>query len=91
MSNTVIPAEVRLAAKRGFVRTTFQAYAATLTAGGISAATILAVVQDPSAWLLAGINLGLALVAPPVAGLASYLNIVANGVPREYTEAAEIQ
>lgn len=90
MSERIIPEAVKIAAKRGFVRTTFQSYAATLTAGVPSAAAIVALIQDPTGWLLAGITVGLAVVAPPAAGLASYLQITAKGLPEEYVAAAAV-
>lgn len=83
----IIPAAVKLAAKRGFIRTTFQAYAATLSTGVPSAAVIVAVIQDPTGWLLAGITVALAVVTPPLAGVASYMSITAKGLPGEYSDA----
>ena len=87
MSNTVIPPAVKIAAKRGFIRTTYQAYAATIPAGGVSAAALIAFAQEPN-WIVAGITVGAALLSPPLAGLASYLNITAKGIPEDYVEAA---
>ncbi|CAN7244173.1 hypothetical protein LJR045_000998 [Microbacterium sp. LjRoot45] len=87
MSDAVIPPGVKLAAKRGFVRTTAQAYAATIPTGGISAAAIIAFAAEPN-WLVAGITVGVALASPPLAGLASYLSIISKGVPAEYQEAS---
>lgn len=88
MTDPVVPPSVRLAAKRGFIRTTYQAYAATLGTGLPSAATILALIQDPTGWLLAGITVGLAVVTPPLAGLASFLSITAKGLPDDYVPQA---
>ena len=82
-----IPAAVRLAAKRGFIRTTAQAYAATLTTGLPSATLIVSLIQDPTGWLLAGITVALALIAPLAAGVASYLSILSNGIPQDYATA----
>ena len=84
----IIPPAVELAAKRGFLRTTAQAYAATLTTALPSATVIVATLQDPTAWLLAGITVGLALVSPIAAGAASYLSITAKGLPDDYLPAA---
>ena len=83
---TVIPANVALAAKRGFVRTTSQAYATSLSAGLPGAAAIISFVQDtsPGKWLAVWITLGLALVSPLAAGLASYLSITSKGIPEAY-------
>ena len=85
-----IPATVVKAAKRGFIRTTAQAYAATLS-GGISTTAILAVITGEINLLTAGVTLGVALVTPPIAGLASYLSIIGSGVPGDYTAAAADQ
>lgn len=84
MTEKLIPADVMLAAKRAFVRTTAQAYAATLATGIPSAAAIVQLVQDPTGWLLAGVTLGLAVVTPPLAGLASYLTMLSKGIPDDY-------
>lgn len=88
MSEKLIPDATKLAAKRGFVRTTFQAYAATLGTGVPSAVAIVALIQDPTGWLLAGVTVVLAVVSPPLAGLASYFTIASTGIPVEYVEAA---
>lgn len=86
MPNTVIPADTKLAAKRGFVRTTAQGYAATLS-GGIATSAVLSIVQGEIDLLTVGVTLGVALVSPLLAGLASYLSITSKGVPEEYQEA----
>lgn len=91
LEEPVIDKTTRLAARRGFIRTTAQAYAATLTTGIPSATAILALVQDQTGWLLAGITVGLAIVSPPAAGLASYLSIISNGLPAAYTASALAQ
>ena len=79
----VIPEHVRLAARRGFIRTTAQGYAATLT-GGIAASGILAVVNGEVDYVTVGVTIGVALVSPLAAGLASYLSIISKGIPDEY-------
>lgn len=83
MPNTVVPADTKLAAKRGFVRTTAQGYAATLS-GGIATSAVLSIVQGEIDLLTVGVTLGVALVSPLLAGLASYLTITSKGVPGEY-------
>lgn len=83
MSDTLIPRDAQLAAKRGFVRTTYQAYAALLTTG-VSATTVLAIVTgelDPTTTIVTGV---VALVSPPIAGLVSYLQISSAGIPEDY-------
>lgn len=85
MSHTdpTIPLTVIKAAKRGFIRTTAQAYAATLS-GGIATTGVLALVTGEVDLLTAGVTLGVAVVSPLFAGAASYLSIVAKGVPADY-------
>jgi hypothetical protein len=87
MSDPTIPAAVQTAAKRGFIRTTSQAYAATLTTG-ISATVVVGLVTGAVEPLVTGITLGVALVSPLLAGAASYLSIISRGVPEDYTDAA---
>lgn len=79
----VVPEATVLAAKRGFIRTTAQAYAATIPAGGVSAATIASVIENPNPVLIAATVIA-ALVSPLLAGLASYLDITARGIPADY-------
>lgn len=83
---TIPPAVVK-AAKRGFIRTTAQAYAATLTTG-VSASVVLGVVTGDVDLVATGITLGVALVSPVLAGAASYLSILAKGVPEDYLGAS---
>ncbi len=86
MSTTtaVVPASVQLAAKRGFVRTTAQAYASTIPAGGVSAAALIAFVRNPDPVVLACTAIA-AVVSPPLAGFASWLSILSKGLPADYT------
>lgn len=84
---TIIPPSVRLAAKRAFIRTTYQAYAATIPAGGISVAAILSFANNPDL-LVAGITVGAAVLSPPLAGLAAYFAWTAKGIPEDYEDAA---
>lgn len=86
MPDKIIPVTLKLAAKRGFVRTTAQAYAATLTTG-ISASVVLGVVTGEVQLVPILITVGVALASPPLAGLASALSIVSSGIPQEYTDA----
>jgi len=85
MSN-IVPAATKVAAKRGFIRTTAQAYAATIPAGGVSAAVLASVATNPDPVAIVTTVVA-ALVSPPLAGLASYLSILSAGIPEEYTEA----
>lgn len=90
MSDPTVPASVVKAAKRGFIRTTAQAYAATLS-GGITVTAVLAIVTGEIDLLTAGVTGAVALVSPLIAGAASYLSIIGQGVPADYTAAAADQ
>lgn len=87
MPEPTIPPATVLAARRAFLRTTAQAYAATIPAGGISAAAILATIQNPDPVAL-GVTIAAAILSPPLAGLASALQWVAKGIPEDYAPAA---
>lgn len=87
MSDSVIPAEVKLAAKRGFVRTTAQA-TSTALATGISATTILAIVAGEQALVPVIITFAVTAASPFLAGAASYFSIISKGMPAEYVDAA---
>lgn len=84
MSEETIPANVKIAAKRGFIRTTAQAYAATLTTG-ISASVVLGIVTGEVEIVPIAITIGIALVSPLLAGAASALSILSDGIPKDYT------
>lgn len=76
-----------MAARRGFIRTTAQAYAAAL-ASGVSVSTILAFIHSESAVIDSAVIFSVAVVSPLIAGLASYLDIIAKGVPADYVDGA---
>lgn len=86
MSDPIIPNSTKLAAKRGFIRTTAQAAAATLTTG-VSASVVLGVATGQVELVPTVVTLGIALVSPLIAGAASYLSILSNGIPDDYTNA----
>lgn len=85
MTDPIIPEATKLAAKRGFIRTTAQALSATLTTG-ISATVVLSVVTGQVDVIPTVVTLGVALVSPVIAGAASYLSIMSNGIPQDYTD-----
>lgn len=87
MTDNVIPDSTKLAAKRGFIRTTAQAAAATLTTG-VSASIVLGVVTGQVEIVPTVVTIGIALVSPFIAGAASYLSILSNGIPQDYEAAA---
>ena len=79
----LIPADVNVAAKRGFLRTTAQAYATSM-AGGISATAIISLLTNSEPWLPILVTWVVALVAPLLSGLASYFSILSRGIPADY-------
>lgn len=79
----LVPADAQVAAKRGFIRTTAQAYAATIPSGGLTAGVISATITNPDPILLISV-VGSALLSPLLAGLASYFSILSNGIPADY-------
>lgn len=80
----VIPPDLHVAAKRAFVRTTAQAYAATLSGGGITVAMLVSLIKEPD-WVVIISTLVVALLTPFVAGLVAYLNIMSKGIPEAYS------
>lgn len=74
----VIPADVRLAAKRGFVRTATQALSSVIPLGAVAIPT------TGDALLGIGLAAGGAIVSAALAGIASALSIISKGVPEEY-------
>lgn len=84
----LVPDQTQLAAKRGFIRTTAQSYGATLTTG-ISASVVTGVVTGEVQVVPTIITLAVALVAPVIAGAASYFSILGDGIPEDYTGETE--
>lgn len=88
MDAKLVPADAKLAAKRGFIRTTAQAYGTAL-AGGI---TVVAL-SDAFTQITEGNPLPLifaavvTLVSPLIAGAASYFSILSSGIPADYQPA----
>ena len=79
----LVPEATRVAAKRGFIRSTAQAYATAL-AGGISATAILAVVTGEVPLLATVVTWSVVALSPLAAGAASYLSILSKGIPDDY-------
>jgi hypothetical protein len=85
MSDHLIPDATQIAAKRGFIRTTAQAYSTAL-AGGISAAAIITTLEGEPNWLAIGITAGVTVLSPLLAGLGSYFSILSKGIPEDYQQ-----
>ncbi|MEV5001928.1 hypothetical protein [Nocardioides sp. LML1-1-1.1] len=80
---SIVPARTRTAAKRGFIRTTAQAYAATLTTG-LSASVVVGIATGEVQFIPTLVTVGVSLASPLLAGGASYLSILSSGIPDDY-------
>lgn len=83
--NKVIPANISLAAKRAFIRTSAQGYATSLSTG-ISASAVITYLEGGINWTAIAIMAGVAIATPFLGGLAAYLSVVSRGIPAEYQE-----
>lgn len=79
----IIPANVHVAAKRAFLRTTAQAFAASVPTGGIAIASIVGLITEPD-WIVIIATILAAILTPFLAGLSAYLNILSKGIPEAY-------
>lgn len=80
-SSRLIPADVQLAAKRGFIRTACQSLASAIPTSAV--AIVLS-----GEWLLgAGLGVASAIVTAGLAGAASAASIVSKGIPGDYKPA----
>jgi hypothetical protein len=78
---TIIPSAVKLAAKRGFIRTATQSLASVIPIAAIAIPT------TGDALLGVGLAAGGAVVTAVLAGAASALSIISNGIPVDYVNA----
>lgn len=85
MSAVIIPAGVKLAAKRGFVRTATQSLASVIPI------TAIAIPTTGDALLGVALGAGGAIITAVLAGAASALSIVSKGIPEEYVNAGITQ
>lgn len=79
MSEKIVPADTQLAAKRGFVRTSTQALAATIPTAGITGAALSSGDPVAIAW-----SVGAAVLSSLGAGFVSWLQITSSGIPEDY-------
>lgn len=81
----LIPADVTLAAKRGFLRTASQSIATAL-AGGLTVGIVTnAVAQAQSGdWTPIIVSAAVAVATPLINGAQSYFDIHGRGIPAEY-------
>lgn len=82
----IVPAGVKLAARRAFWRTTLQGYEALLYVS-VTAQAVLSLVRGEVDLLVLGVNVAVAVAAPPVAGLRAWVSITRKGIPEDYENA----
>lgn len=82
MTDNVIPAPTKLAAKRGFIRTFTQ------TLSSVIPITAITIPTTGDALLGVALGVGGAIVSSLLSGVASYLSILSNGIPEDYEAAA---
>lgn len=82
MAEKLIPADTKLAAKRGFLRTTSQALATTIPTSAITGAALSSADPATVAW-----SVGAAVLSSVLAGAVSFLQITSSGIPEDYTPA----
>jgi len=89
MTDQLVPPAVKVAAKRGFIRTASQSIATAL-AGGVTVAIVTDAVGKAQAgdWVTLAVAAGVAVVTPIINGAQSYFSIIAKGLPEEYIPAA---
>lgn len=88
MTDRLIPVDASVAAKRGFIRTTSQAYGTAL-AGGISSTVILTVIQGEVPLVATLVTWVMVALSPLVAGASSYFSILSKGIPGDYAPVVD--
>ena len=78
MDDRLVPVDARRAAARGFVRTFAQGLSGLIPTGAI----VLGLTGDW--WVTAGLAAVGAVATALLAGLSSYLSILASGIPADY-------
>lgn len=85
MTENIVPASVKLAAKRGFIRTATQSLSSVIP--------IVAIAIPTTGDALLGLGLGAAgaIVTAILSGTASALSIISSGIPGEYSDAVLVK
>jgi mevalonate kinase len=78
MDKKLIPADTHLAARRAFVRTAAQSLASVIPT------SVIAISLTSEFWVGVGLGAAGAVMTSLLAGAASYLSIVSNGIPDAY-------
>ena len=81
----IVPAAVQLAAKRGFIRTATQSLSSVIPIAAIAIPT------TGDALLGLGLGAAGAIVTAILAGTASALSIISNGIQREYADVTLVK
>lgn len=85
MTDPIIPAATKLAAKRGFIRTATQSLASVIPIAAITIPT------TGDALLGVGLAAAGAVATAVLAGAASALSIVSNGIPKDYADVTLVR
>lgn len=85
MADKLVPQDVHAAAKRGFIRTTAQAYGTAL-AGGITLVFLTDAFAQASSgdWVPLLLGAIVTILSPLIAGASSYFSILGQGIPADY-------
>lgn len=86
----LIPDETKFAAAKGFLRTTLQGYEGVLAAG-ITVNVVLGLLSGEFSTQTIVATTVVAILAPPIAGLRSWMSITSKGIPEAYAEAARAE
>lgn len=84
-TDSIVPAAVKLAAKRGFIRT------ATQSLSSVIPITAIAIPTTGDALLGLALGAAGAIVTAILAGSASALSIVSNGIPQDYSDVTLVK
>ena len=85
MTDAIVPAATKLAAKRGFIRTATQSLASVIPIAAITIPT------TGDALLGVGLAAAGAVATAVLAGAASALSIVSNGIPKDYADVTLVE
>lgn len=85
MTDLIIPAATKLAAKRAFIRT------ATQSLSSVIPITAIAIPTTGDALLGLGLGVAGAVVTAVLSGTASALSIVSNGIPKDYADVTLVK
>lgn len=85
MTDPIVPAATKLAAKRGFIRTATQSLASVIPIAAITIPT------TGDALLGVGLAAAGAVATAVLAGAASALSIISSGIPKDYADVTLVK